>query len=541
MLLDARCNPAAVPSAGRVAIVMRAMRAVLVSLTAAFAFAWPALAVDPPRRLKACIVSLNEPQEVDAFRTYLDPRQFEIVDIRAAASATRPPESRGSAGAAPASWLLDACRPETTCDLMIYSAEFAGGFFGKNGASLSLQEMEEASCQVRCAGLFRRPLEVFLLACNTLATKDEDSRTPDDYLRVLLDHGFDRPAAERVVEVRYGPLGQSFRESLRRIFAGVPRIYGFSSVAPRGQYTAPMLARYLRGQPDYAGALLRRTGDTQPNKALYDAFKGTSFTQTIGLTAIEATAVDRDDVCALYDETRPVVGRLALARNFLSRPDALTFVPTLEVFVSRHPPESLSPPERAVFAEIQHLDAARTAVLELVRSLNVSALKLELAHFAVLVGWLGQAEFHTLAVDGARQLLRQIFYRPLTGEAVDIMCEITKRESLHADFSADDIPPLLYLDADGFRLLACLAPSDPHLPSRMLRGLESADPAVRTWAAYAIAQLLPLDDAVLEGLVSYLDDPSPEIEARMRWVFQAQGTLSPRITQLRMAAIGPAP
>ena len=75
----------------------------------------------------------------------------------------------------------------------------------------------------------------------------------------------------------------------------------------------------------------------------------------------------------------------------------------------------------------------------------------------------------------------------------------------------------------------------------MLRGLESADPAIRTWAAYAIAQLLPLDDAVLEGLVSYLDDPSPEIEARMRWVFQAQGTLSPRVTQLRMTAIGPAP
>ena len=507
------------------------MRSVLVPLTAALAFAWPALAADPPRRLKACVISLNEPQELEAFRTYLDPRQFELVDIRAAVSAARPPGSPGSAPA-PASWLLDACRPETTCDLMIYSAEFAGGFFGKDGASLSLQEMEEASCQARCAGLFRRPLEVFLLACNTLATKDEDSRTPEDYLRVLLDHGFDRPAAERVVEVRYGPLGQSFRESLRRIFAGVPRIYGFSSVAPRGEYTAPMLARYLRAQPDYAGALLRRAGDTRPNTALFDAFKGTSFTQTIGLTAIEAGAVDRDGVCALYDETRPVVGRLAIARNFLSRPDALTFVPTLEVFVSRHPPESLSPPERPVYSEIQRLAAPRNTVLHLVRSLNVSALKLELAHFAVLVDWLGQAEFHTLAVDGARQLLQQIFYRPLTAEAVDIMCEITKRESLHADFSADDIPTLLYLVADGFRLLACLAPSDPRLPSRMLRGLESADPAIRTWAAYAIAQLLPLDQAVLEQLVSYLDDPLPEIEARMRWVFQAQGTLSPRVAQM---------
>jgi len=530
MLLDARCDPAAVLRPGRVASMTRALRSLLVFLTAALAFASSALAAEPARRLKACIISLNEPQEIEAFRTYLDPRQFELVDIRAAVSAARPPDFPGSA-VAPASWLLDACTPETSCDLMIYSAEFAGRFFGKHGVSLSLQEMEEASCQARCAGLFRRPLEVFLLACNTLATKDEDSRTPADYLRVLLDHGFERAAAERVVELRYGLLGQSFRESLRRIFAGVPRIYGFSSVAPRAEYTAPMLARYLRAQPDYAGALLRRASDTRPNKALFDSFKGTSFTQTIGLTAIEAGAGDRDHVCALYDGTRPVVDRLAIARNFLSRPDALTFVPTLEVFVSRHPPESLSPAERSVFAEIQRLDAARGTVLELVRSLDVSALKLELAHFAVLVDWLSQAEFHTLAVDGARQLFQQIFYRPLTSEVVDVMCEITKREALHADFGADDIPALLYLDADGFRLLACLAPSDPRLPSRILPGLESADPVIRMWAAYAIAQLLPLDETVLERLVPYLNDPLPEIAGRMRWVFQAS-PLSPRMVEM---------
>jgi hypothetical protein len=414
---------------------------------------------------------------------------------------------------------------------MVYSAEFAGRFFGKQGVSLSLQELEEASCQARCSGLFRRPMEVFLLACNTLATKDEDDRTPEEYLRVLLEHGFDRPAAERVVELRYGPLGPSFRESLRRVFAGVPRIYGFSSVAPRGELTAPMLARYLRGQPDYARALRRQAGDTRPNKALFNSFKGTSFTQAVGLTAVEAGASDRADICALYDEARPVVDRLAIAHSFLSRPDALTFVPTLEVFVSRHPPESLSPPERALFTEIQRLDAARDTLLDLVRSLNVSALKLELAHFAVLVGWLSQAEFHALAVDGARELFRQLARQPLTAEVVDIMCEITKRESLRADFAIDDIPPLLYLDPDGYRLLACLAPSDPRLPPKIIRGLESADPYIRMWSAYAVAQLLPLDETVLERLVPYLRDPSPEIASRMRWVFEAHGTLPKRVVQ----------
>ena len=66
----------------------RAMRSLLVFLTAALVLACrPALAADPPRRLKACVVWLNEPHELEAFRTYLDPRQFELVDIWAAAHA----------------------------------------------------------------------------------------------------------------------------------------------------------------------------------------------------------------------------------------------------------------------------------------------------------------------------------------------------------------------------------------------------------------------------------------------------------------------
>jgi len=476
------------------------------------------------RPLKVCVISLNEPHELDVFRAYLEQSKFQFVDIRATAAASRPP-AMGAPGGTSDSWLLDACVPETVCDLVIVSAEFAGRFFGKQGASLSLQEMEEASCQARCMGLFRRPREVFLLACNTLATKDEDSRTPEEYLQVLLAHGFDRAAAERVVELRYGPLGPSFREALRRVFAGVPRIYGFSSVAPRGEYTAPMLARYLRGQGDYAGNLLRSTGDTTPNKALFESFRGTSMAQVSGVTPRDPEAADRDDICSLYDETHPVAQRLALAYALLSRPDALNFVPTLEVFLSRHPPEKLTAKERPILTEIQRLDTAREAVLGLVRKLNVSALKLELAHFAMLVGWLDRTEFHQLAVDSARELFRQIWAHPLSSETVDIMCAITKYEPLRSDFGADDLPGPLYQDADGLRLISCLMPTDRRVTPKLLPPLDSSDPAVREWSAYAIAQLLPLDEPVLKRLVPYVVDPSPEITARVRWIFQAQGIL----------------
>jgi hypothetical protein len=474
----------------------------------------------PGRRLKACVISLNEPNEIDAFRANLDPRQFELIDIRAAGGGMIPPNQLAP-GAARTSWIFNACRPETTCDIVVYSAEFAGHFFGKSGVSLSLQDMEEASCQPRCAGLFQKPLEVFLLACNTLATKDEDARTPEEYLRVLLDHDFDRAAAERVVELRYGPLGPSFRESLRRVFAGVPRIYGFSSVAPRGEYTAPMLNRYFRGKRDYAADLRHTARDTKRNAALLSSFKGTSMTQTVGLTSTEAGAMDRTHICTLYDDARSVTDRLRTAYGLLVRPDALRFVPTVEVFLSRHPAETFSPTDRAIFTAIQNLDATRHEVLQLVRKLNVSALKLELAHFALLVGWLHPAEFHAMAVDAARQLLHQ----HLSAEVVDIMCAITKHESLRADFRAEDISPDLYEDPQGLRLLSCLAPADPRVSPRVVEEMQRQDPVHREWAAYALTQLRPSDETVLVRLVPYLHDPSPAVAGRIRWLFQVQDRL----------------
>jgi hypothetical protein len=121
-------------------------------------------------RLQACFVGLNEPHEVEVFRSHLDLDRFELVDVRAPVPAQRTDGSDTTAAA----WLLDACVPGVRCDLVVLSGEFAGGFFGRGG-SLSLQAMEEASCQERCAGLFRHPREVFLLACNTVATKNQDS------------------------------------------------------------------------------------------------------------------------------------------------------------------------------------------------------------------------------------------------------------------------------------------------------------------------------------------------------------------------------
>ena len=144
----------------------------------------------PAARRTACVISFNSFDEIQAFRSSLSPDEFEFLDL--APQGPLPAETAEPTGDQPPPWIFDRFRPDIRCDVAIYSAEFAWRFFGKNGFSLSLQEMEEASCQARCDGLFHDPQEVFLLACNTLATKDQDGRTPEEYLRILLDHGFDR-------------------------------------------------------------------------------------------------------------------------------------------------------------------------------------------------------------------------------------------------------------------------------------------------------------------------------------------------------------
>jgi hypothetical protein len=484
-------------------------------------------------QFRVCTVEFNSRDEIDAIKSQLSAEDFDFVDLtptRGVADAGVELPGSGSTPATPAGvsapgWLMDRCRPDLHCDVVVFSGEFAGGFFGKYGASLNVQEIEEASCQSRCRGLFHDPREVFLLGCNTLATKSADERTPREYLQVLLDHGFSQAAAERVVDLRYGPLGPSFRESLRRSFMGVPRLYGFSSVAPRGEITASILQEYFQRQGDYARYLTRAARDSKPNKALLASFAGSSLVQLTGLTPLESAAADRTLVCDVYDDTRTVAGRLRIVEDLFARPDFLAFVPTIEVFLSRHPPETLRGEARQLLTEIQSMEAPRRQMIELMYSLNVSALKMQMAHLALQLGWITADEFRRLAVEGAHQLLTE----PLSSEVVDIACELTKYVPAGTGLRSEEIPEHLFLQPEGFRLLDCLSPADARLSARMLVGLRSVDEPTRLWAAYALSHRLPLDDTVLKDVAARLNDSSAGVRARLQWVFQAQVPLSAEV------------
>src|SRR5215470_4200301 len=483
--------------------------------------------------LRVCAVAFNSPYELAAIRSQLPPEDFEFIELTPVPVLGRqnrespPPTSvvMQPFAQTPSGWLMNRCRPNLRCDVVVISGEFAGGFFGNYGNSLSVQEIEEASCQSRCDGLFHYPLEVFLLGCNTLATKNADNRTPREYLQVLLDHGFSRGAAERVVDLRYGPLGPSFRESIRRSFMGVPRLYGFSSVAPRGEVMAPLLQEYFQRKGDYARYLTRAQRDSKPNKELLASFKNTSLVQETGLSALETAAADRSLVCNIYDDTRTVTERLRIIQQLFARSEFFSFVPTIEVFFTRHPPEQLQGEARQLFLKIQSLDAPRRQMLDLMYHLNVSALKMEMAHLALQLGWITRDEYNRLAVEGAHQLLAE----PLSSEVADIACELNNYAPAGARLRSEEIPDELFWHSEGFRLLACLSPADTRLNARMLSGLDRTDESTRLWAAHALTRRLPLDDMVLEGLARRLNDPSVGVRERLKWIFEAQLPLTPDV------------
>lgn len=484
-----------------------------------------------PGQLRVCTLAFHSPLELAEIKSHLPANRFEFSDLTPAlanhgADAMPPPSSATSALArSRPGWLIDRCRPDLRCDILIYSGEFAGGFFGEQGISVTLQEMEEASCLPQCKGLFRDPREVFLLGCNTLATKSADARTPEEYLRVLLEHDFSRADAERAVELRYGPLGPSFRESLRRIFTGVPRVYGFSTVAPRAEVTAPRLRRYFRGQGDYAQYLERTGRDSSPNTELLASFKGTGLIQTSGLTPTETAAADRASVCKLYDETQTVEQRLRIVQQMFTRQDFLTFVPTVEVFLRRHPPEQFAGGERRAFADIQALAAPRRELVELTQRLSVSALKLQMATLSRQLGWITAGDYDQLATAAVQQLLSE----PLSTDVADIGCELSRQAPAGTRLRSEEIPEQLFWHPEGYRWLDCLSPADARVSARMLTGLENIDESTRLWAVYALSRRLPLDDAVQTGLARGLGDSSAGVRERVRSIFEAEVPLSPEV------------
>lgn len=246
-----------------------------------------------PNKKTLCTATINSDDERRLFKRYLpDFNHIELADV----SEEHSKEDE---------WMSAACKLDIQCDILVVSGHFGGSFFGDSGYSLSTSKLEELTCNNSCSGILNKPKEVFLFGCNTLAGKEQDHRSPQEYIDVLVADGFSVLEAQQIAAFRYSPVGSSFSDRMARIFAEVPKIYGFTSVGPSGRNASPMLKNYLSKIGDY-GDHISSLAKTSVNKTWSDSFSVTTQAQSSGASADE---IDKGGMCLLLDKKKPEVSK----------------------------------------------------------------------------------------------------------------------------------------------------------------------------------------------------------------------------------------
>jgi hypothetical protein len=471
---------------------MQKMRRQLLASVCGFALASAAYA-EPPRTV--CSATLHSEDEIATLRAHLPEDEFRFVELTELEA--------GGGERSSDDWLGAACRSGIRCDVLVVSGHFGGSFFGDSGRTLSLADLEAHACHDDCSGILADPTEVFLLGCNTAASKAGDHRSPDEYLRVLREDGIPRRSAERIVESRYGPLGTSFRARMERVFAGVPHLYGFGSVAPAGPTAAAALGRYLgkvlEGSRSYGAHLERMaSGDRRENRALARAFRHTTFVESAGMSTEGEAASQRELVCSLYDETRPAEDRLEVVETMAEDPAFLTYVPSIERFFGDHPRWSLRGPRaEAVLGRLAGMSRPRAALLERLETLDAPTLRSELAGVAASLGWIDRSRHQRIA----RQAVVDLLDRDMGLEEQNTICELAPTAG-GAELREEELAEGLFSSETAARYAArallCVEPRDPALRARMALALDDERWEVRARALETLARL-GVDDSSGEG------------------------------------------
>nr|BFD68317.1 hypothetical protein HAGR004_33390 [Bdellovibrio sp. HAGR004] len=184
---------------------------------------------------RICTMTLNSADEKQVLQDLYASEKVEVIELV-------PSQNKNPY------WLQNACNAGIECDVLLVSGHFGGVFFGEGvSTTLDLKELERLSCSNSCPGILKKPKDVFLMGCNTLATKTRDKRSIEEYVEVLIKNGFPRDLAERVAFSRYSDFGMSISQIFASAFPHAERLHGFSSTGPLGKVAGPLLRQALRG------------------------------------------------------------------------------------------------------------------------------------------------------------------------------------------------------------------------------------------------------------------------------------------------------
>jgi hypothetical protein len=377
-----------------------------------------------------CTITVNSDDEKETFRQRLPKGQYEFVEL---VEQGRP------------DWLRSSCQKGIQCDVLVVSGHFNAGddFYSdrlENNEYLRVDELERASCSGSCPGIFAKLKEVYLFGCESL--------NPD-------------------ATTYASSYGESGRDRMRRLFANVPVIYGFSSSAPVGPTAAMLLNRY------FDSGAARALGTGRPNSRLLSVFKRNSMTSVAGVRDNEPLAAHRRQVCQFYDERQSPAQKLDVIHRMM-REDMdeaqRSFARIEKLF------ESLSEAERQAPAFVQSLavfsadEATRGRYLAITREERLAALRARKIALAATLGWLSPEARRAQVVAMINDLLAS----PGMGYAeVDLVCSLNDGRELDPELDRVKLPAGRPLKAAHAAAMACLGSPEAH--GEVLRALASPD------------------------------------------------------------------
>ena len=402
-----------------------------------------------------CTITVNSPDEKEAFRRALPPDRFRFVEL----------VERGRPD-----WLAAACREHVRCDVLIISGHYDGGhefFSDRTDAQefLPVDEMERVACSDSCPALFSQLKEVYLFGCNTLNPEARKSASAE-IVRSLVRSGHSRADADRLAQLLSARHAESARDRMQQIFTDVPAIYGFSAAAPVGPTAGSILDRYF-----HAGGAAE-VGSGRASGRLQAAFTGHSLALARGMTAADPRAAHRQDICEFSDDRRTPAERVAFVHRLLGREmaEVRMFLDRLEDYAA-----SLDDRQRQDPAVAQALDGiardrdARERFLAFARDADLPTVRVRMIDLAARLGWLTPDQRRA---ELGRMIADDIARNAIDAAEVDLVCA----QNAGGDLSSL-LPELRIDDAQASKVanaavLACLGDAGRH--ARVVAALTSA-------------------------------------------------------------------
>ena len=451
-------------------VIVAALPSLRHALLALLAATAPLIA--PAAKETVCTITVNSADEREAFRRNLPPDRFDFVEL---VEHGRP------------DWLRSACERKVRCDVLVVSGHFAGTEFCSSkpevNETLRVDELERASCGGSCPDLFAHLKEVYLFGCDSLKAEPVVSAMPE-IVRGLVHEGRSAADAERFARELSRGEAEGARDRMRRVFAEVPVIYGFSSLAPYGRTAGPLLERY------FASAPADEVGSGRPSERLLALFGPSSMVATRGLSPGDPDWDRRGAACRFYGDDVPTAAKVDAVHRELAggMPGVRIAFDRVERFLAGlSPVERGDPAVQAALARLASDAAVRARYLAIERATEDPVLRVRMVDFARTAGWLDATERHA---ELARAIGETIA-RPSIGFGdVDLVC------TLNGDRGFDDARALVKAGAartaSQAAALACLG--DAPARAKVLRLLASAD-AGEVQLAQAYLRHRPITDA----------------------------------------------